>query len=84
MKKLTEYGFEGRGRRQMYAWDEWFDGSIWRAERGIDFQCEPESFRVQACTEAKQRGIKVQTSVEGDAVIFQALIEDSAARTVAD
>ncbi len=60
------------GRPPKYPWDEWLDGSTWRITRGQDFDVEPSSMRKGASQAASRRGLRAQTQIEDDSVIFRA------------
>lgn len=62
-ERLKSYEFSGVGITT-YPWDEWLDGSIWRLEKGRDFECRYNSFRSHVHVEAKKRGLRVRTSGE--------------------
>lgn len=72
---LENYDFRGQGRPNIYPFDEWFDGQVWKVYQGVDFNCTLTSMRVTLRSAAKKRGIKMQTSIRADAVIFQTLGE---------
>lgn len=63
----------GRGRRSVYPWDEWLDGSHWLLARGEDFKTEPHSFRSAIYAACTRRGVKATVSVKGDEVHVQAV-----------
>ena len=65
-----------RSRGQKYPWDEWMDGSIWSAEKGVDFDTAADSFRALVHNAARVRGLKATTRVSGDEVIFTAVKHD--------
>lgn len=59
-------------RRRFYPWDEWTDGSIWRAKEGEDFTCSPASFQTALHLRARQENKVVTTgSPETGIVEFQ-------------
>jgi hypothetical protein len=43
-----------------HKWDEWFDGTVWRFELGVDFRTQ-KSFRSMAYTEATHRALRIRT-----------------------
>lgn len=45
--------------RMMYPWDEWFDGSIWRIEQGVDFKTHPLMMERIIRTRATARKVKI-------------------------
>jgi hypothetical protein len=68
-EKLEAYEFT-RGRPTVYRWDEWFDGSIWRLERSVDFPgATASSFRVTVYNNAAKRNIQVKAYMESDDVL---------------
>jgi hypothetical protein len=58
------------GRRRLYPWSEWIDGSAWRLERGTDFDCEPTSMASQIRDYASRHGLLAVARVDGDVVDF--------------
>lgn len=56
-----------------YPWDEWFDGQVRKAQRGVDFQVTAANFRYTIKAAAKRRNLVVRTKVRGDDVTFQAV-----------
>lgn len=57
----------------VYRWEEngWTNGSWWTAHRGIDFTCEPHSFREAVYRFARNHGYHCETRITGGAVSFQ-------------
>lgn len=51
-----------------YPWADWFNGSLWVVERGVDFPgtITAETFRKQVLTKARRWGLLVRTSNVGD------------------
>lgn len=45
--------------RMMYPWNEWFDGSIWRIEQGVDFKTHPLMMERIIRTRATARKVKI-------------------------
>ena len=45
--------------RMTYPWDEWFDGSIWRIEQGLDFKTHPLMMERIIRTRATARKAKI-------------------------
>ena len=72
----------GKGRRQIYPWNDWLDGRVWRLTRGTDFKSETKSFASTAAVAADRRGLKLRTTrPDADTVVIQAYrveAEDSA------
>lgn len=68
MKILTENVFESR---TSYPWDEWMDGQVREATRGVDFTCTPAGFQAAVKNHARRHGKVVQTSRNGDKVTFR-------------
>jgi hypothetical protein len=65
-----------RGRPDMYPWDEWFDGSIWKLTRGEDFDATTNSMRMMTYKNGERRGIKVKTSIQDEnTLLIQAVFE---------
>ncbi len=67
-----EFGNNKAGRPLKYPWDEWLDGSTWRITRGTDFDAKPSSVRSEVYRSAYQRGLRIESRIEGDSVIFRA------------
>lgn len=55
-----------------YPWDQWFDGQVRKAVRGVDFEPSANSFRYTIRAAAARHGLNIRTKVRGDSVIFQA------------
>jgi len=68
--------FEFRRSNNKYPWQEWLDGRIWKATLGEDFHITPESFKASVYNAAQARGKKARCAIEGDSVIFQAILRD--------
>ena len=68
--KIAEFTFRGPGSK-CHPWDEWLDGNIWKVTQGIDFPGQPRYFRNSIHTQAKNRGLKVHTNIDGQSIIFQ-------------
>jgi len=76
-KKLRSHNFSGRGARNIYPWEEWFDGNIWELTHGEDFHGEAKSFRSNLHTAAAKYGGKVRTNVRDNGnIVFQFYVED--------
>lgn len=54
-----------------YPWDDWTTGEWWMAVKGVDFFCEPNSFRMAVIMHGRRRSIKSTTYVVGQAVLFR-------------
>ena len=62
-----DYNFGGtRGRHDLYPWDEWLDGSVWRIRRGEDFEVSIVAIRSAVHQAAARRGHKVETATEDE------------------
>lgn len=63
----------GRHPREMYPWDEWFDGRPHTLVRGRDFpeHLTAPAFANQAYVKGRYRGLKVTTSTSGDSVMVR-------------
>ena len=59
-----------RGGRPKYPWNNWTDGEIHTATRGVDFTCGPASFVAGIHVKARQLEMKAETSTDGDTVTF--------------
>jgi hypothetical protein len=51
--------------RMSYPWDQWFDGSIWRIEQGVDFKTHPLMMERIIRTRATARKAKIVIRHEG-------------------
>jgi hypothetical protein len=71
--KIENYDFSRRGRKEKYPWAEWLDGNVWSLDAGDDFTCTSESLRTTIYAAAKKRGVSVNTFVDDDKVIVQAI-----------
>lgn len=67
-KKLDEFTFRSKGKSK-YPTDKWFDGSIWKLERGVDFQVSVNSIRTICCTLARKNGLGLRTGVIDDSTL---------------
>jgi hypothetical protein len=74
-KNLKSYEFASGGGRQKYPWEQWFNGDIWELTDGDDFQCNIATMRMQTHKQAKARGLRVKTAVDGGRFILQAFKE---------
>jgi hypothetical protein len=64
---------ERHGPSEMYPWDEWLDGSIWKLVRGDDFTTKTKSFQYQVYAKAARRDVNVRVSVrDGNTLVIQA------------
>tara|TARA_R110000764_G_scaffold144689_1_gene232469 strand:- start:261 stop:617 length:357 start_codon:yes stop_codon:yes gene_type:complete len=61
---LNEWPSSARGSK--YKWYELFDGKIYKLVKGEDFDCDLESFRVQAYGAARNRGLFFRSSKISD------------------
>ncbi len=78
-ERLENYEFANKaGRPLKYPWDEWLDGSVWRITRGADFDAKPSSVRSGVYRSAQQRGLRTESRIEGDSVIFRATPKENA------
>lgn len=81
-KKVKEWPWQGRSRGLgvKYPYDKWMDGSIWMITKGEDFTCTANSMRSALFSAAKERGLKVRTSVvkgsKPEQLVFQAVKVD--------
>jgi len=63
-ERLTTYDFSRpsaitSSERMNYPWDDWFDGSIWRIEQGVDFKTHPLMMERIIRTRATARKAKI-------------------------
>lgn len=78
-KKVQDFDFSRSGSRPTkYPWEEWLDGSIWRLEKGEDFDVDTESFRSSVGTAADRLGKVARTAVPEDGVVVVQAYELSA------
>lgn len=58
---------------EIYPWDDWLDGRIWRVKQGVDFQVSPRSFATMVRVTAWRRGLRARTRIDldGEHVSFQ-------------
>lgn len=59
-----------------YPWDQWMNGTAYRAERGVDFKCSTKGFLSclyarAARAEPKRRTVKTKLTHDGRYVEFQ-------------
>jgi hypothetical protein len=76
MRKLDSFKFKGKHGSSRYPWQEWLDGGIYELVRGEDFQTTAASLRGTAVAAAYRRGLKLRTSIRGNAVTIQAYTSD--------
>ena len=64
------HGIHGNRR---YAWEEWLDGTVWKAKRGEDYVITTVSFQQRLRSKAAALGIKVRANrdEEDGSVVFQ-------------
>ena len=48
-----------QGRREVYPYDEWFDGQVWLLTRGVDFAQDRRGMASRIRSAAKARGFLV-------------------------
>lgn len=73
--------YQGRGRKQLYNWDDLLNGEVWELREGEDFKTSMSSFRTQAHNAARQRQLKVRVHVnrESDTLTLQGYKDESIA-----
>lgn len=59
------------GRPALYPWAEWLNGEVWILKHGEDFNPPPGNFRNMILYQGRERGVKIETRVEGDYVYVQ-------------
>lgn len=72
--KLKEYAFPERAARSSYPWEDWFDGSPWQLKHGEDFNSLPKSMQAYIAKVAKDKDVRVRTSLLEDGVVLQAQV----------
>lgn len=60
-------------KQATYDFNSWLNGEEWKLTKGVDFELEPERFRVYLQNQAAKRGIKAATRVRGDCVHVKAV-----------
>lgn len=61
------------GRRSMYPWEQWMDGSAWRIRRGEDFDVSPETMAQHVRNTMRARGLEghARLTPDGEGVELQ-------------
>lgn len=72
---LNEWPSTARGSK--YDWDTLFDGQIYKLTKGEDFECDLESFRVQAYGAARNRGLFFRSSKMSETELAVQALKDS-------
>lgn len=77
MKKLRGFKFDRKKRpNRKYDWAKILNGEIWHLRKGTDFTIEDESMRAQAHVNAREKGVKVRTSIVDDGLVVQAYVPE--------
>ncbi len=78
MEVMEAYQFAGKNKsswfEKKYDWPTLTNGKVYRLVRGVDFECEVNSFRASLHSKAKRSGMRVDISMPKDdenAIIFQ-------------
>lgn len=78
MEVMEAYQFAGKTKpnqfEKKYDWPTLTNGKVYRLVRGVDFECEVNSFRASLHSQAKRKGMRVDISMPKDdenAIIFQ-------------
>lgn len=66
----------GRGRKQMYPWEEWLDGRIWELKRGNDFNGKAKAMVEQARLRCFREGLRLRGQVLDENTIRIQAIRD--------
>lgn len=74
-KRLDSFNFT-LGARGKYPVDEWLDGDIWSLEQGTDFDVSITAVRQALMASANRRGLKLQTSANGNTLVIRAVKRD--------
>jgi hypothetical protein len=78
-ERLENYEFNAMGGPSpKYPWDEWLDGSTWCITRGADFDVKPFSMRSAVQGAGERRGLRIQTQIKGDSLVFRAIPKEGA------
>lgn len=75
-QRVSELPPANAGRKAIYPWDEWLDGSVWLLKQGEDFQTSVNAFRATAHVAGKRRGVKVATRKRDEGLYIQAFESD--------
>jgi hypothetical protein len=70
-KIITDFEFGQGTKTSKYPWDKWFDGQIWVLEEGVDFDRDPQGFRVTVLIRGRKRGLEIRTAIRDGDVIVQ-------------
>ena len=69
LEELSVIGIAERSSR--YPWDDWMDGKLHTAVRGIDFFVETSQFQKYVHEKARSVGLQAVTRAIGDTVYFK-------------
>jgi hypothetical protein len=72
-----DFDFTAHHGNIRYPWEKWFDGQVWRLNRGEDFEIPTISMRTQIFTNASRRGLKARTRVIEDSLWLQVYTPES-------
>lgn len=72
MKALKKFDFKPQ-TESAYDWDKMFDGGIYVATKGEDFECELNTFKTMLRDRAKKRYKTVKVHTDENSVTFQAI-----------
>lgn len=75
MEQLNTWPDISQGRKKIYDYDKFLDGTIWECKRGVDFVCKRQSFMTTMRKEALARGLKfryVMVPNDADTLVIQA------------
>jgi hypothetical protein len=66
-----------KGRKPIYPWHEWMNGTAWRIRRGEDFDVSAESMAQHIRNRARDRGLSAHARLtdDGEGVEFQVFKE---------
>lgn len=63
--------FPSSCNKEKYNYDLWLDGSVWRLDKGSDFNLSPQAFRSMLWRAAYNRGLTIKTRIDHDSVIVK-------------
>lgn len=74
--KIEEFNFAAtRGGGYGHPWEEWTDGSIWKVQKGVDYEGITGKFRDRLYKRGKDHGMRVQSAIVtedgNEFVVFQ-------------
>ena len=71
-RKLKSFPEADIGRPNLYPWDDWLSGEVWKLKRGVDFTVEPRSLVSAAYHAAARYNVSIRTVTDENSVTIQA------------